>query len=392
MPVTFARGHDDGIAGFEILGVAALGLNAHPALDDEEPLWTGVPVPVRSCTVRECHPVHADRHTGLVMGQALNRRAADEGRRIDRADRLVTRSKDAHRRPYAQSSGESLLKDHPSVVSGIISILGLADTSYAQPPGITREMREIPYRFSANFTGVDDPITLRRRDTEQLYNIRQIPWRGSATMRHIPCRSSSTDNAAADFLAPPVDVQRTLFMTTKLWITVSLGLLISACGDGSRPMSPTAPTPSASQPTYTVSGVVFAEAPTANVPIQGVRVRLEAGSFRQDAMTDGSGFYTLSGVSPGSPSITVSKDTYDTETRRVTINSDTRLDIRISRRVSYTLSGIVYEMTSSGRVPIEGVEVYCDGCGSEFGHTFAYTDASGFYSLAGRITASFHFW
>ena len=158
-------------------------------------------------------------------------------------------------------------------------------------------------------------------------------------------------------------------MTTKLWITLSLGLLISACGDGSRPMSPTAPTPSESRPTYTVSGEVSAEAPTGIVQIQGVRVRLEEGSFRQDAMTDGNGFYALSGVSPGNPSITLSKDTYDTETRRVTINSDTRLDIRISRRVSYTLSGIVYELSSSGRVPIEGVEVYCDGCGSEVGHT-----------------------
>ena len=171
------------------------------------------------------------------------------------------------------------------------------------------------------------------------------------------------------------------FMTTKLWITLSLGLLISACGDGSRPMSPTAPTPSESRPTYTVSGVVSAEAPTGIVQIQGVRVRLEEGSFRQDAMTDGNGFYALSGVSPGNPSITLSKDTYDIETRRVTINSDTRLDIRISRRVSYTLSGIVYELSSSGRVPIEGVEVYCDGCGSEVGHTFAYTNASGFYSF-----------
>ena len=88
--MTFTRRNDDSVAGVEILGVAALHLNAHPALDDEEPLRTGVPVPVGSCTVRERHPVHAHRNTGLVMGQALNRRLAEERCRIDRADRRVT--------------------------------------------------------------------------------------------------------------------------------------------------------------------------------------------------------------------------------------------------------------------------------------------------------------
>jgi hypothetical protein len=49
--VTFARGNDDGIAGFEILCGGALRLNAYSAREDEEPLRTGVFVPVRSCTV-----------------------------------------------------------------------------------------------------------------------------------------------------------------------------------------------------------------------------------------------------------------------------------------------------------------------------------------------------
>jgi hypothetical protein len=49
---------------------------------------------------------------------------------------------------------------------------------------------------------------------------------------------------------------------------------------------------------------------------------------------------------------------------------------------SYTLSGMVFEMTAAGQVPIEGVEIYCDSCGSPDGHTFVHTDANGFYSLA----------
>jgi hypothetical protein len=49
---------------------------------------------------------------------------------------------------------------------------------------------------------------------------------------------------------------------------------------------------------------------------------------------------------------------------------------------TYTLSGVVFELTEAGQVPIEGVELYCDSCGSPVGHTFVYTDANGVYSLA----------
>ena len=94
--MTFTRGHDNRIACIEIMRAAAFHLHAYAAFDDEEPLRTRMPVPVRSCTVGECHSIHADRNVGFVMGQALNRRAADERCRIDRTDRRVTRSKDAH--------------------------------------------------------------------------------------------------------------------------------------------------------------------------------------------------------------------------------------------------------------------------------------------------------
>lgn len=47
-----------------------------------------------------------------------------------------------------------------------------------------------------------------------------------------------------------------------------------------------------------------------------------------------------------------------------------------------TLSGVVYEVTPGGRVPIEQVAVYCEPCGIET-HTWAYTDANGFYSFFG---------
>jgi hypothetical protein len=50
--------------------------------------------------------------------------------------------------------------------------------------------------------------------------------------------------------------------------------------------------------------------------------------------------------------------------------------------VTYTLFGTIFEVTPAGRVPVEGVGVYCDGCGSPEGHTQAYTDADGLYSFA----------
>ena len=40
---------------------------------------------------------------------------------------------------------------------------------------------------------------------------------------------------------------------------------------------------------------------------------------------------------------------------------------------------MVYETTPDGRVPLEGVVLYCDGCGSPVGHTFVTTDTNGLY-------------
>ena len=47
-----------------------------------------------------------------------------------------------------------------------------------------------------------------------------------------------------------------------------------------------------------------------------------------------------------------------------------------------TLSGTVYEMTPTGRVPIEGVTLYCELCGADT-HTWAYTDSTGVYRFTG---------
>ena len=50
--------------------------------------------------------------------------------------------------------------------------------------------------------------------------------------------------------------------------------------------------------------------------------------------------------------------------------------------VYYTVSGIVYEETSAGKVPVAGVDVYCDSCDPPLGHSLQVTDAKGAFKFA----------
>jgi hypothetical protein len=47
-----------------------------------------------------------------------------------------------------------------------------------------------------------------------------------------------------------------------------------------------------------------------------------------------------------------------------------------------TISGMVFELTPSGRAPIEGVTLHCGACGAET-HAWAHTDSKGFYEFIG---------
>lgn len=47
-----------------------------------------------------------------------------------------------------------------------------------------------------------------------------------------------------------------------------------------------------------------------------------------------------------------------------------------------TISGQVFEMTATGRMPIAGVGVYCELCGQST-HSWSFTDANGLYSFTG---------
>lgn len=53
----------------------------------------------------------------------------------------------------------------------------------------------------------------------------------------------------------------------------------------------------------------------------------------------------------------------------------------------FLLSGVVFEMTPTGRTPVENVQVYCDACGE--GHLSVQTDASGSYRMSGVLRGSY---
>ena len=94
-------------------------------------------------------------------------------------------------------------------------------------------------------------------------------------------------------------------------------------------------------------------------------------------------------INAGNQNVTTSRGGYESDTRSVNVSGDTEADIRLTQRLPYTLSGTVFEGTSSGPQPVAGLEMYCDACG-EFGHTRLYTDQNGRYSFThvfnGRVS------
>lgn len=191
----------------------------------------------------------------------------------------------------------------------------------------------------------------------------------------------------------------------RLSTAMGLVLSVAACSGGTAP-GPTSPTQArAPEPTYTLSGVIVAETATGLVPIEGVWVQV---NMTKPAITDASGSYsipdlTLTGLAPNVSighfnTVTAWKPTYLNDTGTVTIAGDTRHDIQLIRRATFTLSGVVSEMTATGMVPVEGVEIHdwscdpafpgnrlptpADGCNYGLSHSTT-TDTNGRYSVPG---------
>lgn len=167
---------------------------------------------------------------------------------------------------------------------------------------------------------------------------------------------------------------------------IGLATLMLGCGRGDTPLTPSPGSPPAAT-TYTLSGVVTEATPTGSTAVEGMRVQeIDSGRF---AMTDADGSYSISGLRANSISVAASKPGYVTHTKTLTIAADTQLDFRVDRIEMHTLSGVVFEKTTEGRVPIEGVQVYCDGCEQPDGHTSSYTDSDGLYSFSSVLNGTY---
>lgn len=177
----------------------------------------------------------------------------------------------------------------------------------------------------------------------------------------------------------------------RLSAVLPLALVVSTCGGGYDAMAPTSPTaPRPPDPTFTVSGVVVGQG---SAPVEGAQVRVAG----QSGISDGTGYYSLTGVPSSYGGAYVVKAGYAVARRILTVSGDLRIDFELGPPVAiYSLSGVVSEETSAGLVPIEGavVEEYsCEDVSASppfFGNACPVliyqtttTDTKGRYSFSG---------
>jgi carboxypeptidase family protein len=186
----------------------------------------------------------------------------------------------------------------------------------------------------------------------------------------------------------------------RLSLAMSLAVSMLACGSNS-PTTATALTTPTPQPTFTISGVIAAVTPTRPAPLEGAQVFVSG----HRTMTDGQGRYSIAGLDANTFgfSVTASKAGYASATTNLTKSVDATVDMQLVRTAIYTLSGVVSEVTSTGRVTIEGVRVDvssmpcdergtgCVGFGEGIGlFQTATTDKNGFYSIPGLYPGKYN--
>src|SRR5262245_27535222 len=134
-------------------------------------------------------------------------------------------------------------------------------------------------------------------------------------------------------------------------------VMLASVACGSNSYAPTVPSPASppAVPAFTVSGVIVAQTSAGVTPLEGAGVFING----HRGVTNKDGFYSLAGVEANAfgNSATASKAGYGAETRSLTINGDTRVDFHLVRTAVDSLSGMVSEVTSTGRLPIAGVQV-----------------------------------
>jgi len=112
--------------------------------------------------------------------------------------------------------------------------------------------------------------------------------------------------------------------------SIALALVTAACGDSVTPPSPNPViTPAPAPATYSVSGTISEATESGSVPLEGARVVNWA--TEETAITDGDGFYTLSGQRAGAAQFSVSKEGYENQMIEMMLDGDVRLDAVLVR-------------------------------------------------------------
>jgi hypothetical protein len=179
-------------------------------------------------------------------------------------------------------------------------------------------------------------------------------------------------------------MMRYLSVTKQSFVVGALSLLLASCGDNKNASltSPTAvPATPAAPSNYTLFGTISAVAVAPGTPVEGVLV--EETNSHHSAITDAKGIFNIPGVS-GPLSISVSKSGYFTENFPTFPAGANNMQLRIVPiPATYTLSGVVSELTAAGQTPVEGVLIDGNRCrpGScELQHSM--TDSKGLYSIS----------
>ena len=177
-------------------------------------------------------------------------------------------------------------------------------------------------------------------------------------------------------------MQRTKWITGRLWASwlggESLAMRISliativalsvSCGS-ELPTAPSPPPP----PTFTLTGTVMEARAEVRTPARNIPVEI---SPTRRTVTDSAGNFSIPGLAEGTYVLHVRGPFHEPLSTTIRIQGDTRIDLEIVPLPIYAVSGIVYEDTEDGPIPVPGVFVNNSDI-----HDSARTDATGAYRV-----------
>jgi len=156
----------------------------------------------------------------------------------------------------------------------------------------------------------------------------------------------------------------------RMILIATIVALSAACGS-EHVQPPTAPTPQ--PPTFALTGTVMEARAGGRSPAWNVTVEI---SPRHLTLTDRAGNFSIPGLAEGTHVLHVRGFLYEPLSTTVRIQGDTRIDLEIVPLPIYAVSGIVYEETEDGPIPVPGVFVNNSDI-----HDSVRTDASGAYRV-----------